>query len=71
VTLATFMEVLATSIANVALPTSREICRRADEYHLGLTSYLVRTQSFCPLPGWFSGLIGRKRFYMTVVRFLR
>src|ERR1700693_1377623 len=68
VTLATFMEVLDTSIANVALPhISGNLSAGADEATWVLTSYLVSNAIVLPLSGWFSSLIGRKRFYMTCV----
>jgi len=68
VTLATFMEVLDTSIANVALPhISGNLSASADESTWVLTSYLVSNAIVLPLSGWFSSLIGRKRFYMTCV----
>src|SRR5215467_9378360 len=68
VTLATFMEVLDTSIANVALPhISGSLSAGADESTWVLTSYLVSNAIVLPLSGWLSGLIGRKRFYMACV----
>ncbi len=68
VTLATFMEVLDTSIANVALPhISGSLSAGADESTWVLTSYLVSNAIVLPLSGWFSSLIGRKRFYMSCV----
>jgi MFS transporter, DHA2 family, multidrug resistance protein len=68
VTLATFMEVLDTSIANVALPhISGNLSASADESTWVLTSYLVSNAVVLPLSGWLSGLIGRKRFYMACV----
>jgi len=68
VTLATFMEVLDTSIANVALPhISGNLSAGADESTWVLTSYLVSNAIVLPLSGWLSSLIGRKRFYMTSV----
>jgi len=68
VTLATFMEVLDTSIANVALPhISGNLSAGQDESTWVLTSYLVSNAIVLPLSGWFSGLIGRKRFYMSCV----
>jgi DHA2 family multidrug resistance protein len=68
VTLATFMEVLDTSIANVALPhISGNLSAGADESTWVLTSYLVSNAIVLPLSGWFSSLIGRKRFYMSCV----
>jgi MFS transporter, DHA2 family, multidrug resistance protein len=68
VTLATFMEVLDTSIANVALPhIAGNLSAGSDESTWVLTSYLVSNAIVLPLSGWFSSLIGRKRFYMTCV----
>src|SRR5437868_7459845 len=68
VTLATFMEVLDTSIANVALPhISGNLSAGADESTWVLTSYLVSNAIVLPLSGWLSALIGRKRFYMSCV----
>src|ERR1700693_5243808 len=68
VTLATFMEVLDTSIANVALRHIAACCAAgADESAWVLTSYLVSNAIVLPLSGWFSSLIGRKRFYMSCV----
>jgi DHA2 family multidrug resistance protein len=68
VTLATFMEVLDTSVANVALPhIAGSLSAGADESTWVLTSYLVSNAIVLPLSGWFSALIGRKRFYMICV----
>src|SRR6266849_1236155 len=68
VTLATFMEVLDTSIANVALPhISGNLSAGADESTWVLTSYLVSNAIVLPLSGWLSSLMGRKRFYMSCV----
>jgi DHA2 family multidrug resistance protein len=68
VTLATFMEVLDTSIANVALPhISGNLSAGADESTWVLTSYLVSNAVVLPLSGWFSSILGRKRFYMSCV----
>jgi len=68
VTLATFMEVLDTSIANVALPhISGNLSAGADESTWVLTSYLVSNAIVLPLSGWLSSLLGRKRFYMACV----
>jgi MFS transporter, DHA2 family, multidrug resistance protein len=68
VTMATFMEVLDTSIANVALPhIAGSLSAGRDESTWVLTSYLVSNAIVLPLSGWFSGLIGRKRFYMSCV----
>src|SRR5580704_1477692 len=68
VTLATFMEVLDTSIANVALPhIAGGLSAGEDEATWVLTSYLVSNAIVLPLSGWFSNQFGRKRFYMTCV----
>src|SRR3954469_903561 len=68
VTLATFMEVLDTSIANVALPhMAGGLSASEDEATWVLTSYLVSNAIILPLSGWFSFLLGRKRFYMLCV----
>src|SRR5215470_2236119 len=68
VTLATFMEVLDTSIANVALPhIAGNLSAGVDESTWVLTSYLVANAIVLPLSGWFSSLIGRKNYYMTSV----
>jgi MFS transporter, DHA2 family, multidrug resistance protein len=68
VTLASFMEVLDTSIANVALPhIAGGMSASEDESTWVLTSYLVSNAIVLPLSGWLSLLLGRKRFYMTCV----
>jgi MFS transporter, DHA2 family, multidrug resistance protein len=68
VTLATFMEVLDTSIANVSLPhIAGNLSAGEDQSTWVLTSYLVSNAIILPLSGWFSGLLGRKRFYMLCV----
>jgi len=68
VTLASFMEVLDTSIANVALPhIAGGLSASEDEATWVLTSYLVSNAIILPLSGWFSLLMGRKRFYMACV----
>src|SRR5579859_7903163 len=68
VTMATFMEVLDTSIANVSLPhIAGGLSAGVDESTWILTSYLVSNAIILPMSGWFSNLMGRKRFYMTCV----
>jgi MFS transporter, DHA2 family, multidrug resistance protein len=68
VTLATFMEVLDSSIANVALPhMAGSLASTPNEATWVLTSYLVSSAVVLPMSGWISDLIGRKRFYMTCV----
>ncbi|MGB9457784.1 MAG: DHA2 family efflux MFS transporter permease subunit [Bryobacteraceae bacterium] len=66
--LATFMEVLDTSVANVALPhIAGNLSASTDEATWMLTSYLVANAIILPMGGWFSMLMGRKRFYMICV----
>src|SRR5208282_6411716 len=68
VTLATFMEVLDTSIANVALPhIAGSLSAGQDESTWVLTSYLVSNAIVLPISAWMSDRFGRKRFYMTCV----
>jgi DHA2 family multidrug resistance protein len=68
VTLATFMEVLDTSIANVALPhIAGSLGASSEEATWVLTSYLVASAVVLPISGWLSNRFGRKRFYMTCV----
>ena len=68
VTLATFMEVLDSSIANVSLPhIAGSLGATYEEATWVLTSYLVSSAIVLPVSGWLSTLIGRKRFYMTCV----
>src|ERR1700737_5114660 len=68
VTRATFMEVLDTSIANVSVPhIAGNLSAGYDESTWVLTSYLLSNAIVLPLSGWFSSLIGRKRFYMLCV----
>jgi DHA2 family multidrug resistance protein len=68
VTLATFMEVLDTSIANVSLPhIAGNLSVTQDEGTWVLTSYLVSNAVVLPMSGWFASRIGRKRFYMICV----
>ena len=68
VTLATFMEVLDSSIANVSLPhIAGSLGATYDEATWILTSYLVSAAIVLPVSGWLSTVIGRKRFYMICV----
>jgi DHA2 family multidrug resistance protein len=68
VMLAIFMEVLDTSVANVALPhIAGNLSAGVDESTWVLTSYLVSNAIVLPLTGWFSSIFGRKRFYMVCV----
>ncbi|HVN21458.1 MAG TPA: DHA2 family efflux MFS transporter permease subunit [Dongiaceae bacterium] len=66
VAVAAFMEVLDTSIANVALPyIGGNLGASTDQSTWVLTSYLVSNAIVLPISGWFSSLLGRKRFFMT------
>jgi len=68
VTLATFMEVLDTSIANVALPhIAGGLGASQDEATWVLTSYLVSNAIVLPASAYLTTFIGRKRFYMICV----
>src|SRR5271156_741337 len=68
VTLATFMELLDTAIANVALPhIAGGLAVSADESTWVLTSYLVSNAVVLPLSAWLSRVFGRKRYYMICV----
>jgi DHA2 family multidrug resistance protein len=68
VTLATFMEALDSSIANVALPhIAGTLGASYDEATWVLTSYLVSNAIVLPISGWIATRIGRKRFYMSCV----
>ncbi len=68
VTLATFMEALDSSIANVALPhIAGSLGASYEEATWVLTSYLVSNAIVLPISGWIANRIGRKRFYMTCV----
>jgi MFS transporter, DHA2 family, multidrug resistance protein len=65
VALAAFMEVLDTSIANVALPyIAGSLGATNDQSTWVLTSYLVSNAIVLPLSGWFARALGRKRFFM-------
>ena len=65
VALAGFMEVLDTSIANVALPyMAGNLAASNDESTWVLTSYLVSNAIILPISGWLAGALGRKRFFM-------
>lgn len=65
VSMAAFMEVLDTSIANVALPyMAGSLGASNDQSTWVLTSYLVSNAIVLPISGWFSSVLGRKRFFM-------
>src|SRR5215471_13965252 len=68
VTVATFMEVMDVSIANVALPhIAGGLSAGTDESTWILTSYLVSNAVVLPISAWLSDRFGRKRFYMSCV----
>ena len=68
VAMATFMEVLDTSIANVALPyMAGNLGASNDESTWVLTSYLVSNAIVLPISGWIAGVFGRKRFFTICI----
>ena len=68
VMLATILEVLDTSVANVALPhIAGNLSASTDEATWVLTSYLVSNAIVLPMTGWLSGFFGRKRFLIGCI----
>ena len=68
VMLATFMEVLDTSVANVALPhMAGSYSASTDEATWVLTSYLVANAIMLPATAWFGNLFGRKKFFIICI----
>ena len=68
VSIATFMEVLDTTITNVSLShIAGTLSATQDESTWVLTSYLVSNGIVLPLSGWLSGVFGRKRFFMACI----
>ena len=68
VAMAAFMEVLDTSIANVALPhIAGNLGASNDESTWVLTSYLVSNAIVLPISGWLATLFGRKRFFLLCI----
>jgi DHA2 family multidrug resistance protein len=68
VTIATFMEFLDTSIANVSLPhIAGGLGRSFDEVTWILTTYLVANAVVLPMSAWLSRVFGRKHYYMACV----
>jgi DHA2 family multidrug resistance protein len=68
ISMATFMEVLDTSIANVSLDhIAGGLSASRDQATWVLTSYLVANAIVIPISGWLSDVIGRKRYYMISV----
>jgi DHA2 family multidrug resistance protein len=68
ISIATFMEVLDVSVANVALQhIGGSLSASYDETTWVLTSYLIANAIVIPISGWLSDVIGRKRYYMASV----
>src|ERR1700689_5517831 len=68
VSLATFMVVLDTAIANVSLRfIAGSLAASVDESTWVVTTYLIANAVVLPASGWLSNVIGRKRFYMLCV----
>ncbi len=67
-TLATFMEVLDTTVANVALPRmAGDLGVATNEVIWVLGSYLVANAAILPISGWLATYFGRKNYYMACV----
>ncbi|HEX9082505.1 MAG TPA: DHA2 family efflux MFS transporter permease subunit [Holophagaceae bacterium] len=63
--LGTFMEVLDTSVANVALPHMKgTFAAGTDEITWVITSYLVANAIILPITGWLGATFGRRRLYL-------
>jgi len=68
VTLAAFMEVLDTTIVNVALPyIAGTLAASNDEATYTLTAYLVANGIVLTIAGWLSDTIGRKRYFLICI----
>jgi DHA2 family multidrug resistance protein len=68
VSIATFMQVLDTAIANVALRyIAGSLAAGIDESTWIVTTYLIASAVIIPVSGWLSSVIGRKRYYMICV----
>src|SRR5260370_18313744 len=68
VSLAAFMEVLDTSIANVALPhIAGNMGASSEESTWVLTSYLVSNAIILPISAWLVSLLGRNRFFLLLL----
>lgn len=68
VMLPTIMEIVDTSVANVALPHMQgSLNAGTDEITWVLTSYLVANAVVLPMTGWLARLFGRKRFLITCI----
>lgn len=68
VTLATFMEILDTTIVNVALPhIAGSLSASSDEATWSLTAYLLANGIVLTISGWLASIIGRKRYLVICV----
>jgi len=68
VAMAAFMEVLDTSIANVALPhIAGNLGASEDQATWVLTAYLVSNAVVLPMGGWVASVIGRKNFFLSCI----
>src|SRR5499427_8435071 len=68
VMVATFMEVLDTTVVNVSLPhIAGNLSATPEEATWALTSYLVANAIVLPITGWLASYFGRKRLLMTAV----
>src|ERR1700749_658058 len=66
VSMAAFVEVLDTSVANVALPyIAGDLGASYDDSTWVLTSYLAANAIVLPISGWLAEIIGRKRYFMV------
>ena len=68
VTMAAFMEILDTTIVNVALPhIAGSLSSSSDEATWALTSYLVANGIVLTISGWLGNLLGRKRYFLICI----
>ena len=68
ISIATFMVVLDTSIANVALiHIAGSLSASVDEASWVVTTFLIANAIIIPVSGWLADVLGRKRYYMTSV----
>ena len=68
VMLPTIMEIIDTSVANVALPYMQgSLNAGTEEITWVLTSYLVSNAVVLPMTGWIASIFGRKRFLLTCI----
>jgi DHA2 family multidrug resistance protein len=66
--LATVMQVLDTTIANVALPSMvGDLGASTDTINWVLTSYIVAAAIMTPVTGWLADRFGRKKLFLTAV----